>query len=219
LFAHCWVQVPIGDDARQFEEEVDEDGNKFMTGRHDPTGNLMCKYHVDCHPGFFQSIAYSMIIKCLAVICLCICQLIVIQKLLLVKMNVTSRRTCFHQNSGQQDLEKCPLSNYDDGWGWISMCGVIKNSKNAMACHTQKAVSFLCMSTYSNTLLAWKLLLIKVSLTNPLWESWQFFVPILSPFCPWFCPQMTALGTKRDKIGDKNWGQNSLRLAVSSFCI
>ncbi len=50
LFAHCWVQVPVR------EEEVDEDGNKLMTGSfafkwQDPSGNLMCHYHIECHPG------------------------------------------------------------------------------------------------------------------------------------------------------------------------
>jgi len=63
LYAHCWVQLPA-DDAKRYEEELDDNGNKLMAGSFaiewkDQNGILMREYHVDCHPDFFSKYVTS----------------------------------------------------------------------------------------------------------------------------------------------------------------
>jgi len=60
---------------------------------------------------------HGMIIRGMVVICQCDCWLIVIQKLLLVKMNVSSRRPCFCQNSGQFPKDK--MSSIQRIWAFL----------------------------------------------------------------------------------------------------
>ncbi len=74
LYAHHWVQLPA-DDAKHYEEELDDNSNKLMAGSFaiewkDQNGILMREYHVDCHPDFFQSTSPLKTTRSLVVICL-----------------------------------------------------------------------------------------------------------------------------------------------------
>ena len=91
LYAHHWVQLPA-DNAKHYEEELDDNGNKLMAGSFaiewkDQNGILMREYYVDCHPDFFQSMSPLKTTRSLVVICLCKSLLIVIQNYSLGRMS------------------------------------------------------------------------------------------------------------------------------------
>jgi len=123
LYAHHWVQLPT-DDAKHYEEELDDNGNKWMAGActiewKDKNGILMREYHVNCHPDFFSKYVTSKDNKkfggSLSMCKLADChpKLFIGQDELIIKENLFSSK----QWTGSEDQNAiCPK---DDGHAWM----------------------------------------------------------------------------------------------------